>query len=393
MGPLSNLAYAPLALALLPVALCAAYTLAAIFSVRAFRAERTGSAAFRPPVTILKPVCGLDADLEENLRSFCLQDYPDYQVVVGVAAASDPAVPVIRRLIEELPDADIALVVDPRVSGSNLKVSNLTNMDRAAQHPYLVIADSDMRVDAHYLASVIAPFADPGVGMVTCLYAGRPAGGLASRLASMFINEQFLPSVLVSARLGPMRFALGATMAVRRELLERIGGFAALADCLADDHVLGKRVSALGYRVALSGYVVENVVREENLGALFRHELRWARTIRAVAPLGHAFSILTYGLPVAVLDAALLQATLDWTALGVALVALALALRLWLHAAAARSLGLRPGAGAAWLVPLRDLLGFLVWSASFVSNKVVWRDRTFTVDAEGLMKPVKRYEA
>ena len=370
-----------------------AYVLTATRLVDRFRPQRRAAGGFRPPVTILKPLCGLDAGLYENLRSFCVQDYPGYQVVFGVREAADPAVPVVRRLIEELPQVDISLVVDGTVIGPNLKVSNLANMVRAAKHPYLAIADSDMRVDQGYLASVVAPLEDTAVGAVTCLYSGVPTGGLPSRLAGLMINGWFLPSVLVSAALGRLRFALGATIALRRELLDRIGGFAALSHRLADDQMLGRLVSDFGYRVVLSGYVVENVVHEPSLAAFFRHELRWARTIRIAEPLGYAFSFLMYGVPLSMIGAVLLEAALGWGLAGLVAIALAIVLRLWMHAAVCRKLGLTMGGRALWLVPLCDVLRLLIWAAGFLGRRIDWRDRRFTVNTKGLMQVTEGSEA
>jgi ceramide glucosyltransferase len=370
----------------------AAYVLLAILRVDSFRRQSRASGTFRPPVTILKPICGLDAGLYENLRSFCIQDYPRYQVVFGVRDATDLAVPVVQRLINEFPLTDISLIIDDTVTGPNLKVSNLGNMYRMAKHPYLVIADSDMRVDEQYVSSVIAPFDDTQVGVVTCLYSGNSTGGLPSLLASMFINEWFLPSVLVSAGISEIRFGLGATIVVRRELLERIGGFNRLSHVLADDHMLGKLISAHGFKVVLSNYVVKNVVHEKNLRALFRHELRWARTIRTVEPLGHAFSFLMYGIPLAFIATLMIGVTFDGDAFNFVALVLALSLRAWMHVTVCRKLGVVQGFRSIWLVPVRDILSFLVWTASFFSRKIDWKDAKFTVGPNGLMTTLERQE-
>ena len=370
-----------------------AYLLVAIRRVGLFQMRSRPSRAARPPVTILKPVCGLDPGLYGNLRSFCAQDYPKFQVIFGVRDPADPAVPIIRRVIEEFPLVDATLVIDGSVAGPNLKVSNLANMYRSAKHAHIVIADSDMRVDPNYLSSVIAPFEDERVGVVTCLYAGTAVGGIASRLASMFINEWFLPSVLVSVGLSELRFAFGATIAVRRELLERIGGFRRLSNVLADDHMLGKLVSARGFKVALSNYIVENVVYERDLAAMLRHELRWARTVRTVEPLGHAFSFLMYGIPLALFGAAMIDATIDWGALELAIIAVPILLRLWMHFTVCKKLGVPSGGGSIWLVPVRDVLSFLVWAASFFGRDIDWKGRHFTVRPDGLMTAAKGSDA
>jgi ceramide glucosyltransferase len=386
-------------LSLIVLFLCAAnlastlYILATIWRVNRFQRTHMSQTGFRPPVTLLKPVCGLDPGLYENLRSFCVQDYPRYQVVFGVRNPEDPAIPLVRRLIAELPHIDISLIIDTRVTGPNLKVSNLRNMYVAAKYPYLIIADSDMRVDPSYVASVIAPLEDAEIGLVTCLYFGTSAGGFASTLATMFINEWFLPSVFVSAVLDDIRFGLGATLALRRDFLESIGSFQMLSYHLADDYMLGKLASSRGLKVALSRYVVENIVYEKNLRHLFNHELRWARTIRTVSPLGHAFSFLMYGIPMALFAWLAIHITFDWDMLGFAIIAAAVALRVGLHFTVRRKLGVASNPLIFILLPLRDILSFLVWGASFFGHKVNWKDTALRVDPDGTIKFAKGFEA
>lgn len=360
----------------------------AIRCVRAFRSTGSGAGAFQPPVTILKPVCGLDESLDENLRSFCRQAYPQYQVVFGVLDAADPAIPVIERLIRDLADVDIALVVDGNIAGDNLKASNLANMVPAAKYDLLFVADSDMRVDETYLTRVVAPFADPNVGAVTCLYKASTGRHLPSRLAGMFINDWFLPSVLVSAWLRDIRFCFGATMAVRRPLLDMIGGFKAIAEYLADDHMLGKMVAARGLKVVLSDYVVENVVAEESFAHMLQHELRWSRTVRTVEPLGHAFSFIMYGVPVALISGFDVEVTTGWKWLAVGLVVTAVLLRAGVHLAVRRKLNL-PKDGSLWLVPLRDIVSFGVWAMSFLGRRIKWRGRALVVNRHGMLAAQK----
>ena len=390
---LTHLLYALMLFLVATNAISAAYVLAAIWRVKAFRRNQRTDATFSPPLTILKPVCGLEADLYENLRSFCQQDYPVYEVIFGVRDRNDPAVPVLRRLIKDLPHVDISLVIDEHTVGPNLKASNLVNIYKHAKYGFLAIADSDMRVDENYAASVVAPLANSATGVVTCLYSGTPRRGFASRLGSMFINEWFLPSVLVSAALSDIRFGLGATIVVRRELLEEIGGFRKLSAYLADDHMLGKLICAHGYKVALSNYVVENIVHEKSLWALFLHELRWARTIRTVEPVGHAFSFLMYGVPLALFGLLAVDLTIDWKIFGVALVAVAVLLRVWMHFVVRQKLGLTTGLWTLLLVPLRDVLCFVVWAASFFGRRIEWKDIAFDVATDGHMKAVEEIRA
>jgi len=355
------------------------YTAFAIARVLAFARKRPRPFG-GPPVTVLKPLRGAEPGLYENLRSFCEQDYPVFQVVFGVRDAHDPAIALAERVMRDLPGHDLALVVNDRVIGANLKVSNLANMYGAAKHDLLVIADSDMRVDRTYLGSVVGPLLDPGVGVVTCPYAGRSVGGLWAALGAMFINEWFLPSVLVARAFRPDRFCFGSTMAVRREALEAIGGFAALAPYLADDYMLGVFMNRRGLRVALSPYVAETTVWEPDLRTLFTHQLRWARTIRTAQPLGHAMSFVTFSLVVSTAYLLVSSASI----LGTVVVGGALALRLGIHYAVRASLPLREPARP-WLVPLLDALCFVVWAASFWGRTVQWGGRTFAVASDGRM--------
>ena len=352
------------------------YSAIALLRVALFRSKSPIPARFLPPITVLKPVCGLEPRLYENLRSFCAQDYPEFQILFGVRERNDPAIPVIERLIREFPDRGAALVIDPRVIGSNYKISNLANMIGCARHHYLAISDADCKVGRSYLAEVAAVFSDPKVGAVTCLYRGTPSGNrLADRLGAMFINEWFLPSVLIALMSEPLEYCFGATMAVRREALEAIGGIEALACYLADDHMLGRLVAASGYR-----HIVEITISEPSLKSLFRHELRWARTMRAVRPRGYALSFVTDVLPIAMLVA---LAT-GLRSSGLILVGLALVLRVLMHFAARTTFG-SDGFLWPWLVPLRDILTFTVRAASFVGRRVEWRQQKFSVQSDGQM--------
>jgi ceramide glucosyltransferase len=358
------------------------YVIFAISRVIAFGRYSDYREATEQSVTVLIPICGLDDGLYDNLRSICCQAYSEYQLVLGVQDADDPAVDVIRRIIGEFPDLDIEFVGDDRIAGPNLKISNLCNMYPRAEHSIIVILDSDMRVGSRYLSTIIAPFQDAGVGAVTCLYKGTPAGGIASVLGCMFINEWFLPSVLVAHSLREISFCFGATMAVRRDVFDAIGGFDRLAPYLADDYMLGKLVTEHGYRVHLSSYVVENIVVEHGFKALFAHELRWARTIRTVQPLGYAFSFIMYVTPLAIVAGLLDEFTVDTGIFVLGYLAIAMVLRVLLHFVARRALGVSHGPSP-WLVPVRDVLGFLVWSASFFGHDVTWKDQRFSVDRTG----------
>ena len=382
---LANVLYALLLLAFAANLASAAYVLLAIWRVNGFRQLGNEVGTFQPPVSILKPLCGLDAGLYENLRSFCVQAYPQYQVIFGVRNSSDPAIAVVERLTKEFPHADISLVIDGAVAGPNLKISNLANMYRLVKYEHLILADSDIRVDAQFVSSVVAPFEDPQVGMVTCLSSASPTGGLPSLLASMFLNEWFLPSVLVAANIREIGFALGPTMALRRSLLERFGGFATISQFLADDYMLGRLTKSHGYKVVLSTYVIQNIVHEKSLSALFRHELRWARTIWTAEPLGYAFSFLMYGIPLAFFASSLIEFTFDWEPFEIGIVVFAILLRVGMHFSVRRKLGLLPGSQSLWLIPVRDVLCFIIWCASFFGRRVDWKGVTLTVGSNGVL--------
>ncbi|HXQ50885.1 MAG TPA: bacteriohopanetetrol glucosamine biosynthesis glycosyltransferase HpnI [Stellaceae bacterium] len=348
-----------------------------LWAVRRLVRARARAAVERPAVSVLKPLCGEDADLAANLASFCRQDYPEFQIVFGVSDGNDPAIPVVRRLMAAFPAADLTLVIDPKRRGRNLKVANLHNMLPAARHGILVLADSDMSVGPGYLDAVTAPLADRAVGIVTCLYRGVPAGGVWSRLACLHVNHGFLPQAALAEAIGAGAGCFGATIALRRDMLERIGGLAAIEDALADDYALGAAVRRQGGRIELSSHLVDNVIAEPSLTALFRHELRWARTIRLVAPRGFAGSVVTQPVMLAALAAAL--GALPWVTLP--MLAAALAWRCVTVRALDRILGLAPS--PLHLVPARDLLSFAVFVASFFARRVAWRDRTFRVGRGG----------
>jgi ceramide glucosyltransferase len=356
-----------------------AYLIGSTVAALRFARRRVTLPAEQRPVSVLKPLHGAEPGLCENLRSFVDQDYSEMQIVFGVRHGADAALPVARELIGNRRERDIALVVNPRATGSNLKVANLENMLPAAKHEIIVLADSDMRVDPRYLASVTAPLQDPRTGAVTCLYKGMPFGGLWSRLGAMHINFAFLPSALLGNMLKTGGGCFGATIALRRATLQRISGFARIRDELADDHRLGDAVREIGLATVLSPYIVENHVAEPSLASLWRHELRWARTVRAMAPLGFAGSIITHTIILAVLAAA----AAGFSAAACWLVVASCVLR-WISAGViARNLDLPTG--GFWLLPLRDILSFAVFLGSFCGRSVLWRDQLFRVGPGGRM--------
>ncbi len=337
------------------------------FAVNRFTNRRPVAPNRRPPVTILKPLHGAEPLLEEALASFCAQAYPEFQIVFGLQDSSDPALGVLDRLRERFPALDMAVVVNSTPHGLNRKVANLINMWPYARHDVLVIADSDMHVMPDYLDRLVVGLQAPGVGLVTTLYAGLPAGpALATRLGAEQINHAFLPGALMARALG-RQDCLGATMALTREVLDSIGGLHALADHLADDAVLGRLVKARGLSIALAATVPATTVAETRMPELFAHELRWARTIQSLAAVGFAMSCVQYPLFWAALSVCL-SGGAAWAWGGFALA--------WLVRAAVgigidRALGLAPSAGI-WCLPFRDLMSVTIMLASYRSDRVAW---------------------
>ncbi|HLN22481.1 MAG TPA: bacteriohopanetetrol glucosamine biosynthesis glycosyltransferase HpnI [Patescibacteria group bacterium] len=356
----------------------ALYQLAAARLVRRFAAQAPAVPSRRPPVTVLKPLCGAEPGLEGNLRDLCRQDYPRFQVVFGLRDWDDPALPVVHRLSAELPDADLTVVVDPRPRGCNLKVGNLLSMLSRARHDVLVIADSDVRVPPDYLDDVVAPLADPTVGLVTCLYVGRPNGGVWSRLGALGINHGFLPSALVARALGRRDGCFGATMALSRRVLDAIGGLEPLRDTLADDWSLGAAVRRAGYDIALAARPVDVVVAEPSLRSLWAHEIRWGRTVAAVDRGGYVASVVTQ--PVAL---AAVSAAIGGTAF-LPVLALAASMRLWAVRDEERALAL-PRSPVA-LVLLRDALSLAVFAVACCGRSVWWRGKRFRIRRDGTME-------
>jgi ceramide glucosyltransferase len=351
--------------------------------------QHKASGSAWPSVAVLKPLCGLEPDLTLNLGSFCDQAYPQYEVIMGARDPSDPALRVAADIARQ-PGRPARVVIGAPSLGSNLKVNTLAHLGAHTQADIVVIADSDIRVDRHYLAAVVEPLLDPTVGVVTCLYRGAPTDSLWSRFGALAINEWFLPSVLVSRALGSETYCSGSTMAMRREVLQAIGGFEALAPLLADDHELGVRIRRLGLRSIVSHYEVATTVDEPSFAALLNHELRWMRTIRTVQPLGHLCLLVTYALPLT-----LLAAVLGYQhPLLLGLPVLALLGRLALHSVVSRGpvpVG-RDSARlvaerwhAPWLVPIRDLMSFGIWVASFANRRVVWRRQAMIVRPDGVL--------
>ena len=362
-------------------------TVASILAVRGFSKARDAATAVADPapvapcVTILKPLHGAEAGLYDNLRSFLRQDYDGgIQVIFGVSSPADEAIPIVRRLIDEHPERDLVLVIGRLARRGNGKIVNLIGMRAAIRHDVVVLSDSDMRVGPRYLADTVTALSRPDVGLVTYLYRGGSESGPWATLATMGIDYHFFPSVLLGLWLGKARPCMGATMAFTTETLDAIGGFEAFADCLADDYAIGEAVRATGRRVVVAGEAIEHRCTERSLADLYAHELRWARTVRGIDPFGFAGSFVTNPLPFAL--AALVLSGFD--PVGVATLTVTLACRLLLQWQAERVLGLSTGRWT--LMPLRDMLSFVVFFASYLADDVVWRGQRYRVSTDGTLE-------
>ena len=350
-----------------------------------FRASSPGTAGeanFLPLVSILKPARGLDYEAYENLRSFCAQDYPEFEILVGVADPEDPYAPLVERLRREFPERPIRLVVTPPL-GANRKVGILHHLAAQARYGILVVSDSDTRVTPDYLRRVVAPLADERIGLVTCPYRGDSALTLPALLEALYMGATFLPSVMVARYVLEMRFALGATVVLRTRDLARIGGFAAFADYLADDYQLGARLAGLGLGVHLSDYVVVCILGPTTFRDQWQREVRWARCSRLSRPWGYV------GLPLTFSTFLSLLACLGYgfTFPGWMILAVSLLLRWKMAGSVADCIGDRVlRAHLVWL-PLRDVLSALVWCAGFLGRRVVWRGEAFLLGRDGRMAP------
>lgn len=340
------------------------------------------AAGQRSGVTILKPLHGVAPLLYEALASFCRQNYSGpTQIVFGVANVQDPALDVARRLQTEFGADRVDIVIDTKVCGTNPKMANLKNMIGTARHDMLVLADSDILVEPDYLDRLVCAFEAKNTGAVTCLYDGLAGAGLWSRLSAGAIDMHFLPSVLVGMALGRAHPCFGSTIVLSRKTLEEIGGFTRFLDYLADDYAIGAAVRETGRDVVLCPMAVTHICEEASFGALVRHELRWARTVRSIDPVGFAGSILTHPFALALIAMAL---GAGWSAVVLALVALFFRFVLWARLDAV--LGRAPS--PYWLIPLRSCLSFLVYAVAYLGRRIDWQDRRYALEMDGTLSPV-----
>ncbi len=360
------------------------YVTAIIAAARFFHRERSRSLpSYAPPVSLLKPVKGVDFASYENFSSFCHQDYPEYEILFAVNDDSDPAVPLIRRLATEFPARQIRLITGAAQIGANKKVNNLIALAREARHQILVLTDGDVRVGSNYLREVVAPFADAKTGAVTSFYRGIAQKSLGAELEAIGASSDFFAGVLVAEWKEGMTFALGASIATSKQWVSKIGGFEAIADMHSDDYELGHRIAKAGGKVLLSREPVWTMYPAQTPRGFWNHQVRWARTVRLCRPVSYLGLIFTHGLPWAVLAA--VAAPAKWIA------AAYLFAYLILRLVMAWTVGIC-GVGddvlrrKLWLVPLRDAVYFAVWLASFASNRISWGGEQFTMQ-KGQMVP------
>ncbi len=329
-----------------------------------------------PAVTILKPLCGAEPGLAELLETFCRQDYQaPFEIVCGVQELNDPAANVVNRLNGAHPEIPVRLVVDGRPHGPNRKVSNLVNMERRSRHNIIAMSDDDIAVPPDYLSRIVAELQEPGVGAVTCLYRGIANGGVWSKLGAMAVDLHFLPNVIVGVALGLARPCFGSTIALTDRTLSAIGGLGSIADRVADDYAIGEAIRSLGLRVTISSLLVDHSCNESTLRDLWFHELRWARTIRSIDPAGHAGAILTHPVPLALI-AVICGQQLGWiVAVG------ALGCRYALSRSLHRNFGTDQHSLA--LMPVRELLAFLVMVWSHCGHTVQWREQIYDISSDG----------
>ena len=355
-----------------------------LYSVIRNRASRDSRHfTFFPRVTLFKPVHGMEPQLEENLESFFAQDYPEFELIFGAREPHDPALAVVEQLRRKYPKARVKTAICGEPARPNAKVCSLEKMVPLATTDYYIFSDSDVRVVPSYIREVIAPLEDAQVGMVTCVYRGVPTGGVWSRLEALGMSVEMTAGVLVANTLEGMKFALGPTMAARRDAVEKAGGMAALAEYCADDYVLGNSIAALGYRVLISDHVIDHVVLNRDFRDSMLHQVRWMKSTRFSRPKGHFGTALTFAMPFGLM--ALIGGLMMGNALaGATVFAAAFLNRVVLSLATGWGIVRdRNAARMCWLYPLRDLMGFFFWIASYGDPSVIWRGETYRLTTGG----------
>ena len=363
-----------------------------LYSVLRFRSRPKETLGFTPPVTLFKPVHGMEPRLEDNLESFFHQDYPHFELIFGARQSTDKALAIVEQLRLKYPNVPVKIALSGEPDRPNAKVCSLEKMVPLATTDYYIISDSDVHVEPSYIREVIAPFADPHVGMVTCLYRGVPTGGLWSRLEALGMSVEMTAGVVCAETLEGMKFALGPTMAGRRDAIEKTGGMSALADYCADDYILGNSIAELGYRVLISDHLIDHIVLNRNFHDSVLHQVRWMKSTRFSRPKGHLGSVLTFAMPFGLLS--LLGGLLMRNPIaGLIVFGAAFLNRIVLSLATGWGVVRDPNSVRyCWLYPLRDLMGFCFWLASYSGTTVVWRGELYRLSYGGKMERVGRSE-
>jgi ceramide glucosyltransferase len=354
------------------------YCVLIVVATRRFLSTTLPNPGNKPPISVLKPLCGHDDGLEENLRSFLTQDYPKYEVLFGVHRSDDPAVAVAENIIREFSGRISArLVITGESPIPNAKAFSLNRMVREANYDVLVMSDSDVRVTPSLLSHLAQELQDDHIGLISCPYRAVPGKSLWSRLEAIGMNTELLGGVMVARMIEGMRFALGCTVAVRRSVLEDMGGFGYLQEFLAEDFVIGQRAAELGHGVLFSSYVIEHRIGSQQMMPNLGHRMRWARSTRRSRPLGYWGQIFTYPLPLALLLCAVYPSA--WPVLFLTMI-----LRGAAALATARDIVHDPVTQRQWwLLPIQDVIGFFVWISGFMGDKIIWRNRKCTVLRDG----------
>jgi ceramide glucosyltransferase len=343
-----------------------------------------------PPVTVFKPVHGMEEQLAANLQSFFQQDYPDYEVVFGARDANNPAVKIAEEVRARYPHVPSRIIISGPPAWPNAKVFSLDKMIAASSREYFIISDSDVQVAPNFLRNTISPLLDPEVGLVTCMYRGIPASDFWSWLEALGLSVEMSSGVMVADMMEGMRFALGPAMAVRRDAIDAIGGIASVADYYSDDFELGNRIWAKNYKVILSHHIVRNVLTSRTLLRTLGDQLRWMKSTRYSRPAGHAGTGLTYAMPFGIIGLIAAGALGHWS-LGFGLLALACLNRMIQSIVVGWSVARDPRAVRfCWLYPLRDLFGFVAWMLSYTSRDFYWRGETYRFGKGGRIAPLQR---